>query len=33
MDIPLPDFRMDDRIYDNGSSQVFHRVPQTSYQP
>ncbi len=33
MGIPLPDSRQDDRIYDNGGAQVYHRVPETPYQP
>jgi hypothetical protein len=29
----LPDVRGDDRIYDNGTVQITHRVPHTPYQP
>ena len=29
----LPYVDDDDRIYDNGRVQVFHRVPETPYQP
>jgi hypothetical protein len=29
----LPYVGDDDRIYDNGRVQVFHRVPETPYQP
>jgi hypothetical protein len=31
--VPLPISDQDDRIYDNGRSRVFHRVPETPYQP
>ena len=33
MNVPLPDISSTDRIYDNGSAQIYHRVPKTPYQP
>ncbi|HEU4792745.1 MAG TPA: hypothetical protein VFS96_03720 [Nitrolancea sp.] len=33
MNVPAPDISGSDRVYDNGSAQIFHRVPQTPYQP
>jgi hypothetical protein len=29
----LPSIADSDRIYDNGSAQMFHYVPETPYQP
>lgn len=31
--VPAPDLTGADRIYDDGSAQIYHRVPQTPYQP
>lgn len=31
--VPLPAVAGEDRIYDNGTVQVYHRVPETPYQP
>lgn len=33
MSVPLLDFRQSDRIYDNGTARVYHRVPSSPYQP
>lgn len=33
LNTPAPDISSSDRIYDNGSAQIFHRVPRTPYQP
>ena len=33
MNIPMMDFRETDRIYDNGTARVYHRVPSSPYQP
>jgi hypothetical protein len=30
--VPLPDFRQENRVYDNGDAQVFHLRPRTPYQ-
>jgi hypothetical protein len=32
MNVP-PDISRTDRIYDNGSAAIYHRVPKTPYQP
>lgn len=33
LDIPASDVLEDDRIFDDGSAQLYHRVPVTPYQP
>lgn len=33
LNTPAPDTSGSDQIYDNGSAQIFHRVPRTPYQP
>lgn len=31
--IPSPNIQREDRIYDNGGAQIYHRVPESPYQP
>ncbi len=31
--LPVPDIRHVDHLYDNGGAQIYHRVPETPYQP
>lgn len=31
--LPAPDVHRSDQIYDNGAAQIYHRVPETPYQP
>jgi hypothetical protein len=33
MNVPMIDYRQSDRIFDNGTARVYHRVPSSPYQP